>query len=141
MEEKNVPDQLEGDEEIIELTDVVDESPLEAEEETLEITDDPDDAADEDLDFGDNDEDDFVSSMGVEIEPEEDSEELDTISAQGQAPVSVTSEQIEEALEGVIKKMFSEKIESILVEVIEKAVAKEIARLKSALLEETSGNE
>jgi len=44
MEDKNEPDQLREDEEIIELTDVVDESPLEAEEEVVELTGEPDDA-------------------------------------------------------------------------------------------------
>jgi hypothetical protein len=141
MEDKNEPDQLGEDEEIIELTDVIDESPLETEDQPFELTDEPDDAIDEDL-MLDEDEDDFVSSLGVEIDTEEESsEELDTISVPEQAPVSVTPEQVEEALERVIKKMFSEKIEGILIGVIEKAVAKEINRLKSALLEDTTSNE
>ncbi len=141
MEDKNEPDQLGEDEEIIELTDVIDESPLETEDQPFELTDEPDDAIDEDL-MLDEDEDDFVSSLGVEIDTEEESaEEFDTISVPEQAPVSVTTEQVEEALERVVKKMFSEKIDGILIEVIEKAVAKEIDRLKSALLEDTTSNE
>ena len=155
MEDKNEPDQLRGDEEIIELTDVVDESPLEAEEEFVELTGEADDATGEELDFDLGDEDDFVSSLGVEIETEEESsadlaeadvvegqrEEPDTISVPEQAPVSIAPEQVEEALESVIKKMFSEKIEGILGEVIERAVKQEIEKIKTALLEDTTGNE
>lgn len=49
---------------------------------------------------------------------------------------SLSEEQLEEALERVIKKMFAEKIDSILVEVIEKSVAKEIERLKDILTDD-----
>ena len=53
-----------------------------------------------------------------------------------QESIPVSSDQIEEALERVIKKMFSDKIENILTEVIEKVVAKEIKKLKSIMLED-----
>ena len=55
--------------------------------------------------------------------------------------VDVSYEQVETALERVIKKMFYEKIDSILVEVIEKTVTSEIERLKNVLLEDAAGNE
>ena len=48
---------------------------------------------------------------------------------------------IEEALEKVVSKMYSEKIESALVDVIEKKVSSEIERLKTLLLEDTTGDE
>jgi len=48
---------------------------------------------------------------------------------------SLSSEQVDEALERVIKKMYADKIDSILNEVIEKTVTKEIEKLKALLLE------
>jgi hypothetical protein len=78
---------------------------------------------------------DFADSLGIEIETGEDVPE-------GSLEVDrVSDEQIEAALERVIKKMFYEKIDGILVEVIEKTVKKEIERLKNILLEEESGSE
>lgn len=134
-------EKLPEDEEIIELTDIVDQVPGERKEESIELSAESNEVIAEELDHR-NAENDFVSSLGVEIEPEEESlEEFGTISSQEQEPISVTAEQLEAALERVIVKMFSEKIEGILVEVIEKAVAKEIDRLKTALLEDTTGSE
>ena len=48
------------------------------------------------------------------------------------------TEQIEAALERVVKNVFYEKIDRILVEVIEKTVAKEIDRIKSVLMDDAS---
>ncbi len=71
----------------------------------------------------------------LQKEPYEPDENLhETTFSQESVPVS--SDQIEEALERVIKKMFSDKIENILTEVIEKIVAKEIKKLKSIMLED-----
>ncbi len=53
---------------------------------------------------------------------------------------SISPEQLELAVERVVKKMFAEKIEGVLVQVIEKTVTKEINRLKNILLDETSGD-
>jgi hypothetical protein len=53
---------------------------------------------------------------------------------------SISSEQLDLAVERVVKKMFAEKIESVLVQVIEKTVTKEINRIKNILLDETSGD-
>ncbi len=53
---------------------------------------------------------------------------------------SISSEQLDLALERVVKKMFTEKIESVLVQVIEQTVTKEINRIKNILLDETSGD-
>ncbi|UCH21792.1 MAG: hypothetical protein JSU83_00550 [Deltaproteobacteria bacterium] len=55
-------------------------------------------------------------------------------------PGSLSSEQLELAVERVVKKMFAEKIEGILIEVIERTVTKEINRIKNILLDETSGD-
>ena len=77
---------------------------------------------------------DFADSLGVELEGEKDIPE-DSLTSD-----RVSDQQIEAALERVIKKMFYEKIDGILVEVIEKTVKKEIERLKNILLEEESGS-
>jgi len=53
---------------------------------------------------------------------------------------SISSEQLDLAVERVVKKMFAEKIESVLVQVIEKTVTKEINKIKNILLDETSGD-
>jgi hypothetical protein len=79
--------------------------------------------------------DDFADSLGIELETGEDIPEGSLEAGR------VSDEQIEAALERVIKKMFYEKIDGILVEVIEKTVKREIERLKNILLEEESGNE
>lgn len=52
------------------------------------------------------------------------------------APVEVTPDQVEAAVERVLARLFSEKIEAMIGEAIEKAVSKEIEALKAALLED-----
>jgi hypothetical protein len=79
--------------------------------------------------------DDFADSLGIELETGDDIPEGSLEAGR------VSDEQIESALERVIKKMFYEKIDGILVEVIEKTVKREIERLKNILLEEESGSE
>jgi iron only hydrogenase large subunit-like protein len=49
-------------------------------------------------------------------------------------PAALRSEELETALESVIRKMFGEKIDHLLNEAIEKTVSAEIARLKEQLL-------
>jgi len=49
-------------------------------------------------------------------------------------PAALRSEELETALENVIRKMFGEKIDHLLNEAIEKTVSTEIARLKEQLL-------
>ena len=95
------------------------------------------DALPQDL-TGDQD-DDFVDSLGMDLE----SDETDPGAAvqedlAEQAVVSLTPQQLEAALERVIEKMFSEKIEKILSEVIEKTVTREIEKLKNILTDDTS---
>jgi hypothetical protein len=50
------------------------------------------------------------------------------------APTTLQSEELEAALENVIRKMFAEKIDHLLNDAIEKTVSTEIARLKEQLL-------
>jgi hypothetical protein len=79
--------------------------------------------------------DDFVDSLGMELDSKED------VSEDVLEPEKVSDAQMEAALERVIKKMFYEKIDGILVEVIEKTVTREIERLKNVLLQDALGNE
>ena len=78
---------------------------------------------------------DFTDSLGIEMGPEEDS------TANLIDPDKVSGEQVEAALERVIKKMFYEKIDRLLVDTIEKTVTKEIEKLKKALLDGATDSE
>ena len=86
-----------------------------------------------DHDF-DEDEDDFIDSMGMEIGEEDAADEaLDTALLEA---LDISPEHLDAALERVIQKMFYDKIDRILVNVIEKRVKREIDRIKTALLHE-----
>jgi hypothetical protein len=76
--------------------------------------------------------DDFADSLGIELESDEDAKENFF------GPDKISSEQVEAALERVIKKMFYEKIDRLLVDTIEKTVTREIERLKKALLDDAT---
>jgi hypothetical protein len=136
------------DEAIIDLMDTVEEISIETEapiaksddipdlesdlfEETIDVDEELDHEAAPDLSLKD----DFADSLGIEVETGED---IPEVSLKGDR---VSDEQVEAALERVVKKMFYEKIDGILVEVIEKTVKTEIERLKSIMLEEESGSE
>jgi hypothetical protein len=56
-------------------------------------------------------------------------------------PLLVSPEQVEAAVERVVRGMVSDELEIMLMEVLEKAVAKEIQRIKHALLADASGND
>ena len=129
----------EDDDEILDLLDAVEEFPIKdqnniaftetekpvGDEGILELTDEIIETSQDD---------DFVDSLGIELGTGEDIPEG---SLEGDR---VSDEQIEAALERVIKKLFYEKIDGILIEVIEKTVKKEIERLKNILVEEESGS-
>jgi len=125
------------------------------EEEKISIlTDDDDiDGFDDDLpdglDLPPDDDDDFVESMGMEVESMEDEFDEDTApdfpeelpeEPSGAEPLSVTTEQVEAALENVVKEMFGEKMERILIDVVKKTISQEIDRLKETLLEDLKGD-
>jgi len=143
---------------IIDLVESIGDTPEEIEEigepilETVEDSQDIDDTPEfednlivEAVDFDDKFDtvsivpealkDDFADSLGVELDSNED------ISKNTLEADNVSDEQVEAALERVIKKLFYEKIDRLLVETIEKTVAKEIERLKRALLEDQAYGE
>lgn len=152
-----VPEPVEN-ETIIDLVESIGDTPEEIEEigepilETVEDSQDIDDTPEfednlivEAVDFDDKFDtesivpealkDDFADSLGVELDSNED------ISKNTLESDKVSDEQVEAALERVIKKLFYEKIDRLLVETIEKTVTKEIERLKKALLEDQAYGE
>jgi hypothetical protein len=54
-------------------------------------------------------------------------------------PVPLTEQQVEDALQRVIEKIYGEKIEHLLIRTIEKTVKREIEKIKNALLEDGDG--
>jgi len=106
-------DNDESGEGIIELTDIVmDEPDSGAEEDIIELTD-------------------IVENQGmdlnldiVRVDADEETEDL---------PFSLTSEQVEAALERVIEKQFADQIQTILFQVIEKVIEREITGIRESL--------
>ncbi|MBU1181893.1 MAG: hypothetical protein KKF00_06995 [Proteobacteria bacterium] len=120
------------EEEIIELTDVVDDP--EIQESDIIIKD-----LDDDTEIDNFQKDDFAASLGLKIEDGivisgDISETVDPDSSQGKSEIiSVSAKQLEEAIERVVQKMLGEKIDGILYKVIERAVSQEIIRLKNII--------
>jgi len=150
----------EDDEEIIDLTDVVN-APVEREEdegsasmmgEEADGDGDPADdmmanilmlekSMEEGLDEEEDDGDDFIQDLGLDLEVD-----LDDVEALGDEPeadpdegadIDVSSEQLEAALERVIEKVYAEKIEQLLVTTVEKTIKAEIKKL-NILIEDAS---
>lgn len=130
--DKSVNIHPDKEEEIIELTEVVDNP--EIQESDIIIKD-----LDDDTEIDNFQKDDFAASMGLKIEDGigasgDISETFEMDLGQGKSEkIAVSSIQIEEAIERVVQKMLGEKIDSILYTVIERAVSQEIIRLKNIL--------
>lgn len=122
----------EADEPILNLTEPASDSQEATEEvDPLAATAELEEGLHDDLD---EDEDDFVDSLGMEIGAEE--EEEDAADTDLPEALDVSPEQVDAALERVIQKMFYDRIDRILVNVIEKRVKMEINRIKATLLDE-----
>jgi len=119
------------DEDIIELTDVVDGPEIQGSDIIIKDLDD--------TEIDDFQKDDFTASLGLKIDDGigisgDISETVDLDSGQGESEkISVSAKQLEEAIERVVQKMLGEKIDGILYKVIERAVSQEIIRLKNIL--------
>jgi len=112
----------ETDDNIIELTDIVNESSDHTiKEDVIELTGivEADDLMDDQMD-------DLADDSSVEHDQE-------MVSPQN---LTLSPEQLEAALERVIEKKFADKIETILFEVMEKVIEKEIAKIKESLQKE-----
>ncbi|MGB5156856.1 hypothetical protein [Desulfobacterium sp. N47] len=128
------------EDEIIELTDVEvagELNPVENDQDI--IIKDPD----EDICSEGYEKDDFVASLGMEIDSE--SGFPDGLTKSGEpysetkfqkefsGELTVSPQQVEAAVERVVRRLLGDKIDSILIEVIERAVTQEIVRLKKVL--------
>jgi hypothetical protein len=121
------------DEDIVELTGVIEDS-AESGDEIVELTD-------------------IAEAPGPEsvepmerIDEEREAEAIDLTDIVEEddmieASPTVSSEQVDAAIERVVRDMLSEKIDSILVQVIEKEVSREIERLKGFLMDEQVNKE
>jgi len=141
---------LDDDDEIIELTEVIDGAEAEdissknrpPESESAEDSDIIIKDLDDDLDIDDYVKDDFTASLGMKIEtdpdisvkqPEPEKLDLGAGEHEKSGKTTVSPRQIEEAIERVVNKMLGDKIDALLVKTIERAVSQEIIRLKNIL--------
>lgn len=123
---------LDKEEDIIELTDLVDNP--EIQESDIIIKD-----LDDGTDIDSFQKDDFAASLGLKIDDGvglsgDISETVELDLGRGESEkIPVSEKQLEEAIERVVQKMLGEKIDGILYKVIERAVSQEIIRLKNIL--------
>ena len=109
-----------------------------------------DDDIDDEMDFDEGAQDDFVNSMGMDLETDsaisqlpEENGPMPEPEPTETAPITtdaISSDQIEAAIERVIMKILPEKIDSILSAAIEKTLTREIDKIKGLLLEDSSGD-
>ncbi len=139
---ENALDYLDDEDEIIELTDVVEIAgtvkPVE-EEQDLVMKD-----LEEDMGSDEYIKDDFAASLGMKIEIESGSDSTDgliedkevdseSVFQEDTGKLAVSPQQVEAAIERVVQRMLGDKIDAILIEIIERAVTQEIIRLKNIL--------
>jgi len=122
------------DEDIVELTDVI-EGSAESGDEIVELTDIAEAPGPESVE----------PMERIDEEREAEAIDLKDVVAENddmiEASPTVSSEQVDAAIERVVRDMLSEKIDSILVQVIEKEVSREIERLKGLLMDEKVNGE
>ena len=125
------------DGEIIELADETTGEGSDLEGDPLEAIFVLDDELDAEFAMNQDIEDDLIGTLGMELDSE--SETVD----QEELPEAkdISDDQVEAALERVIRKMFYEKIDHILVDVIDKTVSREIETLKGTMLGDAGSNE
>lgn len=143
----------EEDDGIIELTDRVTDSVTE-EDQGLVLLENQDEVnlvdgmledtvkLEADIDEVAGDDDDFLENLGMDLEedleaPEPLAVEPDVDPEEEPETIGLSSEQLEDALEKVIRAVYSEKIEQMLVTIVEKTVKEEIERL-NVLIEDAS---
>jgi len=111
------------------------------------------DAREQAPEFGTGSDLDFLDTSDTLLEPEEDTPPSDgsvglapaAFGGRGPVPaaagpgIRLSDEQVEAAVERVIRKMYADKIDAILVEAIERTVSEEIDRLKNLLNRGSAG--
>ncbi len=125
------------DEKIIELADETTGEVSDLEGDPIEPIFILDDELDSEFAKDETIEDDLVGSLGMELDLEEEKDEKKELPE----AKDISDEQVEAALERVIRKMFYEKIDHILADVIDKTVSREIETLKGTMLGDAGDNE
>jgi len=125
------------DEEIIELADETTGEGSDLEGDPLEAIFVLDDELDAEFAVNQDIEDDLIGTLGMELDSESETVDQEDLPE----AKDISDEQVEAALERVIRKMFYEKIDHILVDVIDKTVSREIETLKGTMLGDAGSNE
>lgn len=125
------------DEKIIELADETTGAVSDLEGDPIEPIFILDDELDSEFAMDESLEDDLMGTLGMELDLESETVEKEELPE----AIDITDEQVEAALERVIRKMFYEKIDHILADVIDKTVSREIETLKGTMLGDAEDNE
>jgi hypothetical protein len=127
----------EADEKIIELADETTGEVSDLEGDPIEPIFILDDELDSEFAMDESIEDDLMGTLGMELDIESETVEKEELPE----AIDISDEQVEAALERVIRKMFYEKIDHILADVIDKTVSREIETLKGTMLRDAEDNE
>jgi hypothetical protein len=125
------------DEKIIELADETTGKVSDLEGDPKEPIFILDDELDSQFAMDESIEDDLMGTLGMELDLDSDTDEKEELPE----AKDISDEQVEAALERVIRKMFYEKIDHILADVIDKTVSREIETLKGTMLGDAGDNE
>lgn len=125
------------DEKIIELADETTGEVSDLEGDPIEPIFILDDELDSEFAMDESIEDDLMGTLGMELDLESETVEKEELPE----AKDISDEQVEAALERVIRKMFYEKIDHILADVIDKTVSREIETLKGTMLGDAGDNE
>ena len=125
------------DEKVIELADETTGEVSDLEGDPIEPIFILDDELDSEFAMDESIEDDLMGTLGMELDLDSDTDEKEELPE----AKDISDEQVEAALERVIKKMFYEKIDHILADVIDKTVSREIETLKGTMLGDAGDNE
>jgi hypothetical protein len=132
----NNPKQPE-DEKVIELADETTGEVSDLEGDPIEPIFILDDELDSEIAMDESLSDDLMGTLGMELDLDSEIDEKEELPE----AKDISDEQVEAALERVIRKMFYEKIDHILADVIDKTVSREIETLKGTMLGDAGDNE
>ena len=125
------------DEKVIELADETTGEVSDLEGDPIEPIFILDDELDSEIAMDESLSDDLMGTLGMELDLDSEIDEKEELPE----AKDISDEQVEAALERVIRKMFYEKIDHILADVIDKTVSREIETLKGTMLGDAGDNE
>lgn len=125
------------DEKVIELADETTGEVSDLEGDPIEPIFILDDELDSEIAMDESLADDLMGTLGMELDLDSEIDEKEELPE----AKDISDEQVEAALERVIRKMFYEKIDHILADVIDKTVSREIETLKGTMLGDAGDNE